>query len=531
MRLACLLVPDLPLQALVAADPRLRGRPLAVVESQGSQPSTPGPARGSSQAQTPASEPLGASCKGKGPAARLIAVSAEARALGIRPGQGSGEAERQLPGLVVLARSEEHERHADQGLAEVARAHAPSLQGLAPGELLVDASGVTSLFGDEAGYGTTLVEALADRGLGIRVGIASSRSAAQAAARVAPRSDPSPVTVVVPGGDAAFLAGLPLAVLDPEPRLAGLLGDLGLHLCRDLERLSPRQIRERLGEPGLELAARARGRDPFPYAPTPEPRRHRLRIDPEAPLELRQQILAEVGAALAGLLPGLVSRGLSVSTMRVAFTHPDQGLTLHAFPLAQPTREAAPLLRLLSARLERDPPDRPVEAIELELEPEVPRTTQLSLFLPAGPSPLALARTVSRLEGLVGSERLGAPRLPVDPRPAAFDRDGFRPESARARLDPLPACSQVRGVRPPRRLRLAAGPEGPVSVGPEPGLGLGPGPARVTGRSGPWLLSGAWWSERPFDREYWELVLGDGRVLRVFRERPGERWWLDGMHD
>jgi hypothetical protein len=41
-----------------------------------------------------------------------------------------------------------------------------------------------------------------------------------------------------------------------------------------------------------------------------------------------------------------------------------------------------------------------------------------------------------------------------------------------------------------------------------------------------WLVEDRWWTPKPLQRRYFELVLADGRNLVVFREPPdGVRWF------
>jgi hypothetical protein len=41
-----------------------------------------------------------------------------------------------------------------------------------------------------------------------------------------------------------------------------------------------------------------------------------------------------------------------------------------------------------------------------------------------------------------------------------------------------------------------------------------------------WLVEDRWWTPKPLQRRYFELVLADGRNLVVFREPPdGVRWY------
>jgi hypothetical protein len=40
-----------------------------------------------------------------------------------------------------------------------------------------------------------------------------------------------------------------------------------------------------------------------------------------------------------------------------------------------------------------------------------------------------------------------------------------------------------------------------------------------------WLVEDGWWTPQPLQRHYFELALGDGRALTVFRTPRGQRWY------
>jgi len=41
-----------------------------------------------------------------------------------------------------------------------------------------------------------------------------------------------------------------------------------------------------------------------------------------------------------------------------------------------------------------------------------------------------------------------------------------------------------------------------------------------------WLIEDRWWTPKPLQREYFEVILANGRDLVVFREPPdGVRWY------
>ena len=40
-----------------------------------------------------------------------------------------------------------------------------------------------------------------------------------------------------------------------------------------------------------------------------------------------------------------------------------------------------------------------------------------------------------------------------------------------------------------------------------------------------WLVEDRWWTPKPLRRHYFELALGDGRALTVFRSDRAQRWF------
>lgn len=40
-----------------------------------------------------------------------------------------------------------------------------------------------------------------------------------------------------------------------------------------------------------------------------------------------------------------------------------------------------------------------------------------------------------------------------------------------------------------------------------------------------WLVEDRWWTAKPLRRHYFELALGDGRALTVFRTARARRWY------
>src|SRR5437867_4494663 len=122
-RIACLLVPDLPIAAACRADPDLAGRPLAL-------------------------------SAGTGTHAPIVAAAAAARACGVRVGHTVAQALAIAADLVVRPRDEAAERSAVRALVDVAASFASRIEAAADGAVFLDAAGATHLVPSEAGLAT-----------------------------------------------------------------------------------------------------------------------------------------------------------------------------------------------------------------------------------------------------------------------------------------------------------------------------------------------------------------------------------------
>jgi hypothetical protein len=55
----------------------------------------------------------------------------------------------------------------------------------------------------------------------------------------------------------------------------------------------------------------------------------------------------------------------------------------------------------------------------------------------------------------------------------------------------------------------------------------------VEQRSGPWRTSGHWWRHGvvAWNRDEWDITLGDGGAYRIYRDRDEDRWFIEGILD
>jgi protein ImuB len=492
-RIACLLVPDLPVAASCRVDPELAGRPLVLTASDGAH-------------------------------ARVVAASGAARARGVRPGVHSAAQARAVAAdLVIRQRDAAAEASAARALADVAGSLASRIERAADGTVYLDASGTAHLTHSERGLANALVSRAARVGLEARVGIGPSMTVARLAALHGDGCE-----VVAAGTELGFLAPLPLACLAPPPDVAGTLARWGVHRLGDLARLPVAEVAVRLGPAGVALARAARGEDARPLAPSPPPGD----VEEAATLEYALDTLEPLLFVLRGLVERAIARlgldGIGCARIGLVLGLDDRSRDVRTLDLAAPTRDPKTLLSCLRVALESRTPRAAVVGVAVTAVPERVRAAQLGLFVPPGPPPERLAATLARLGALCGPGRVGAPVVVDTHRPGAAEVGSFPPPASalpHATPPPSPCLLVVRVLRPPRPLEVFSERDVPCFVR---GTGLG---GRVVAVAGPWRIAAEWWSELPCARDYYDLELTDGGLYRCYREAATGAWFVDGMYD
>jgi protein ImuB len=500
-RIACCRVADLPLAAALRAHPELAGCPLAIAS-------------------------------GPGPRAELVAVSAQARALGVLRLDTVAHARTVCAKLCVRVASPALERAAREALLDAAlavsprAALAPAASGsfAAEGCVFADAAGVAALFRSEAGFAAALLEQARRLGLPAAVALASSQDTARLAARGLAAAE---VRVLSPAQERAFLARLPLDLLDPDDAVAETLLRFGVRSVRELLALPRRALATRLGPRVLELVALARGEVRAAVLPPPGSSRLVEAADLEFPVER----LEPLGFVLQGLLSRLVARlearRLACGELALALDLDGGGRDARRIGLAAPTRDLRVLMRLLLRALEARPPGAAVLGAALEAEGRALRAGQLDLFRPAGPAPAELGRTLAELQALCGEDRIGSPRPADDHRPHLFEMQAFYPATGRGDAPhPAPPGLATRALRPPLPAEVRVRGAAPQRVRSAVANG------EVLHVAGPWRTTGGWWSpERRFAYDYYDVQTSDGTISRLRFDHVGKRWEVDAVYD
>ena len=196
----------------------------------------------------------------------VLTASAEAARDGVRAGMPVAAALRRCPDAVVLPPNEPLYRRASDALVRLLAAYSPLVEPATWGETYLDLTGTGRLFGQATDAAARIQRDIAARlRLHATAGIAVNKLVSRVAARVI---RPAGLCDIFPGGEAPFLAPLPIGYLPAAGRAEReRCADLNIARVGDLLRFSPLQIRVAFGWRGGLLRAQAIGVDEAPVRP------------------------------------------------------------------------------------------------------------------------------------------------------------------------------------------------------------------------------------------------------------------------
>lgn len=397
----------------------------------------------------------------------------------------------------------------------------PHVEELDANTVVVDAAGLERLFGSPRELAAALSRRFAEIGFTGSVAIASNPDAAVHAARGLPG-----VTIIPRGQEAAQLAGLQVELLNPSPEILETLDCWGIRTFRELAALPEIGIAERLGAEGVRLQKLARGEWRRQLRPVEPELVFEQSLELDYPLTELEPLSFTLSRLLHDLCASLESRALAAIEIRLRLKLENQTEHARAIRLPVPMRDVKTLLKLLQLELSSHPPAAPIIAVALHAEAAKPRASQGGLYTPPTPEPEKLELTLARIAAVVGRDNVGSPELLDTHRPGAFRLGALNLLPPKSHMQqPASAHLALRVYRPPLPANVHA-PEGrPAQITARGVQG------RVLKRAGPWRSSGDWWTPAPWARDEWDVALSDGALYRIYFERPGARWFIEGSYD
>ncbi|RBO88811.1 DNA polymerase Y family protein [Nocardia puris] len=481
---------------------------------------------------------------------RVVASSAVARFEGVRRGLRRREAQAVCPDLFLAQDDPDRDARLFEPVVAAVDETVPGVEVLRPGLLVLGARGAARFFGSEEVAAERLVDAVAALGVEAQIGVADELATAVIAARRG--------ALVPPGGDARFLAPLPVGELALEPalappereELADLLHRLGLRRIGDFAAVSAADVASRFGADAVAAHRIARalpGRPPSARRPPPD-----LAVEQhcDPPVD-RVDAAAFAGRMLAVRLhERLAAAGLACTRLAVsAKTESGEELS-RVWRCAEPLTPDGTADRVrwqLDGWLtHRARPTAPVTLLRLE-PVEVVRAgaLQLGLWGGVGEGDERARRALIRVQGLLGGEAvrvgvLSGGRGPAERVTLVALGDEHVPTADPAlpwpgRL-PEPSPVVLFPEYPPVFLETADGTtvfvdeRGLFSADPAL-LRWGRRTWPLLGWAGPWPVDDHWWSPgaTPVARVQVHLESPESRTLLLLYRAEG--WHAEGLYD
>jgi len=475
--------------------------------------------------------------------------SPEALRAGVRVGMRRRDAHAICPEVTLTAHKPERDRaFFDRVIIRVSE-HIPQHTLLEPGLLAFQARGVERFYGSEATAADLLIEALAqgEHAIHVRIGAADDLFSAVMAARHT--TVVKPVRIIPPGGSPAFLAGLPVTVLDDE-RTVSLLLRLGVDTLGGFVALGKDAVRERFGSIGERLFQLAEGGTPSALALATAP------VNPECFLELPEayelvdQVAFAIRAATDEYDTRLSQAGVVATRVRItlSFESGVQHTRLWLHPRFFTSAELVDRVRWQLEQCFRDSasthPEAPhgVVAVRYEtLAPEDKTAHEPGLW---GQGPDARVHQVlSRVQGMVGasgvqSAQTHRARFATDTevltswgdKTVAVQAPGPLPGSLPR---PLPATV----FSTPRDILLIDAQGQPVILAeselsaPPAWMRWGEHRLKLTSWAGPWPVYEKWWDTRQARSGHRLQVLDENGVGWLMTATPHQQWRLEARYD
>ncbi|HEY8491108.1 MAG TPA: DNA polymerase IV [Dehalococcoidia bacterium] len=355
-------------------------------------------------------------------------ASYEARRYGVHSAMPLVTALRLCPQAVVLRGDFPYYASVSRRFHAILRDFTPLVESVGLDEAYLDVTGCEAVSGPAESIAQAIRARVREElGITASVGVAGSKVVAKVASDAA---KPDGLLVVPPGGEADFLAPLPVRDLPMVgPRLAQELRGLGIRTIGDLARWPEDALAARFGSAGRALARRARGIDGSPVTAQPEPIKSISR-DVTFPRDVGDRARLRATAARLGERVGAALRedGRHARTVTLRVRYGDFTTLSRQRTLATPTNADRPIIEAALALLERalslDP--RPVRLLGVGVANLTGPERQLS-FLEADVARWErLSSTLDAVRSRHGAEavRLGIALVPPEARRGGHPDEG-----------------------------------------------------------------------------------------------------------
>jgi protein ImuB len=419
-------------------------------------------------------------------------------------------------------------------LRRLAEEFSPEIEEHYPSSVVFSVIPLERLIGHPAQVASEIARRMSERHLHGRIGMAAHPDLAILAAACLPG-----VNIIPKGQERRYLGSLPVERLPLDAGTRQVLHRWAIQTVDDLCGLPSAGLAERLGAPVLAVLRLLQGENPRPLNPRRQPAPYEERLNLEYPVGTVEPLLFLVSRVVGDLCARLESQNQATAELylQLLLEPLDDAIsgsvhTCH-LQLPFPTRDARALLKLLQLDLEAHPPRAAVTGFRLRVTPVAPRKVQHGLYEPPLPQPEKLELTLTKIRALVGADGVGSPELLNTHRPDAWR---MRPSPPGRRVsclvaDPTPPRPGLRLAfryfRPAIRAQVETQQHRPCRIWTPGVYGL------IREASGPWRLSGDWWSDAGWSREEWDVEMQNGTLYRIYSAavKDSSHWFLEGSYD
>ena len=489
VRIACVTVPDLPLQIALRDRPARCSAPVAVI-----------------------SEDI--------PEAPLVSLCRKARSAGLRQGMRQAAARGVIPHLRTFVVSSHRMQEVIEDLVSSLHAFSPRVEadGLA-GVFFLDPNGLGSLYGGFLRWARTVYGYVRGRGFraSVVVGFQRARAHAISRLRLGPRVVESPAQENHLS-EAVRLdrLGFPLDALEA-------IQSLGVHTLGDFLRLPSGELQSRFGSEVSAFHKRFCSSVERPVLSPSLADDPRVDIPLESPSNSHTRLVFMIKRGLHQLMRTLESQWKALSALHIALALDDGCTHTERIEPAAPTRDAMLVIELVRLRFEALRLSSPVAAVHLRAESDSFDPHQLVIDSARDPSVRtrdrsAVARALARLRAAFGPHTVTRAQL----------REAHLPEAQFAwkPIDTVPS-PRIPFEAEPRLVRRVF--RRVHSFARRPGA-CTDGRSGIRNLQGPYRVSGGWWV-RTVERDYYYAEMPGPIRLWVYFDRPRRRWCVHGIAD
>jgi DNA polymerase-4 len=343
---------------------------------------------------------VGAEPSGRGV---VSAASYEARVYGVRSAMPISTAARLCPHGAFLPVDMAKYQRVSAEIMAVLEGFSPLVEPISVDEAFVDLTGTESLFGPPENAVRAMKRRIRETTeLTASAGLAPNKFLAKIASDL---KKPDGLVVVPAGGEAAFLAPLPIGRLWGVGKvMAEALSGLGITTIGQLQRMPRAVLVRRFGDHGAALHDLALGRDERPVEPDTVPKSMGAEETFEADCRDPARLAAVLREQAERVARELREGGVAAARLTLKLRFSDFRTITRAVT-AEPTQDGLELYRRARTLLDRERLDQPVRLIGLSASALGPGSAgQLSLLDPNALRRERLARVVDSLAARFGDE-------------------------------------------------------------------------------------------------------------------------------